>query len=74
MRGHESGPEDLRATLLALRQEIVELRAEQRELARAVEEMVRTFRVLATHLGIATEPYKKTGAEAARSRDFSGFA
>jgi prefoldin subunit 5 len=45
--------------LRMLRQELGELRAEQRELARAVNQLATTFRTLATHLGIAAEPYTR---------------
>jgi prefoldin subunit 5 len=52
------------AELRMLRQELSELRAEQREIARAVNQMATTFRTLATHLGIASEPYaRKDGRE-----------
>ncbi len=63
----------LEAQIRALRQELAELRAEQRETARIVEEMNRTFRALATQLGIASEPYRK-GSASTRSRDLPGFA
>ncbi len=45
--------------LAALRQQIAELRAEQQAMKQAIDEMVRTFRMLAVHLGIASEPYRK---------------
>jgi len=56
----------------ALRQEVAELRAEQKALLAAMEEMSRTFRALATHLGIASEPYKRSG-EPPGSREIPGF-
>jgi hypothetical protein len=56
----------------ALRQEVAQLRAEQKELQAAMEEMTRTFRVIATHLGIASEPYKR-GGDAPRQREIPGF-
>ncbi len=60
------------AELRMLRQDLQELRAEQREMAKAVGELVTTFRQLATHLGIAAEPYvRKSGARDAR--DLPGF-
>jgi hypothetical protein len=59
--------------LAQLRQEIAELRAEQQELGRAVGELAKTFRALAVHCGIASEPYAKSkGSE--RPRDAPGFA
>ncbi len=64
----------LQADLAQLRQELVELRAEQREMKVAIEELVRTFRAIAVHLGIAAEPYRKTTPGPEKSRDFSGFA
>jgi prefoldin subunit 5 len=47
------------AELRMLRQELAELRAEQQELVRAVNQLATTFRTLATHLGIAAEPYNR---------------
>jgi hypothetical protein len=58
--------------LRALKEELRELRAEQREMARAIDQLVTTFRTLAAHLGIAAEPYvrqEKSGS----GRDFAGF-
>ena len=58
--------------LRLLREELRELRAEQREMAKAIDQLVTTFRMLAAHLGIAAEPYvgrdKSSG-----SRDLPGF-
>ncbi len=68
-----SSPERWEAELRALRDEIGELRTEQKELARAVAELVTTFRSLAMHLGVAVEPYRKKG-EPSSERDLSGFA
>jgi prefoldin subunit 5 len=58
--------------LRALREELQHLRSEQREMAAAIQELVTTFRTLATHLGIAAEPYVRKG-EAGRGRDIPGF-
>ncbi|HEY6238343.1 MAG TPA: hypothetical protein VIZ68_04065 [Thermoplasmata archaeon] len=57
----------------ALRQEVADLRSGQKEILRAVEEMTRTFRALAVHLGIASEPYKKD-PEGDRKTEMPGFA
>jgi len=57
--------------LRELREEIHEIRTEQRELAKAVDQLVRTFTALSTHLGITAEPYTR---KATRDRDVSGFA
>jgi len=54
-----------------LRQEIQELRAEQKEMAVAINQLVTTFRALAAHLGIASEPYTRKGGP---DRDLPGFA
>jgi len=54
-----SGEAHWEAELRALRQELAELRREQQELARAVNQLTTTFRTLATHLGIAAEPYER---------------
>ena len=61
------------AELRALREELRELRAEQREMAQAINQLVTTFRSLATHLGIAAEPYGRKGERSAQ-RDLPGFA
>jgi len=57
--------------LRQLREELHELRAEQRELAKAVDQLVRTFTALSTHLGITAEPYAR---KERRERDVPGFA
>lgn len=57
--------------LRQLREELGELRGEQRELARAIDELVRTFKALSTHLGITVEPYVR---KEKRERDLPGFA
>lgn len=70
------GPSEDRweAELRALRQELQELRAEQHEMAKSVGELVTTFRTLAIHLGIASEPYsRKQGATTTTTRDLPGF-
>jgi hypothetical protein len=59
------------AELRVLRQEIQELRAEQKEMATAINQLVTTFRALAAHLGIAGEPYARKGSP---DRDLPGFA
>jgi hypothetical protein len=68
-----TGSERWEIELRLVREELKELRAEQKEMARAIDQLVSTFRNLATHLGIAAEPYrgqeKPTG-----SRDLPGFA
>jgi hypothetical protein len=61
------------AELRALREELGQLRAEQREMAQAINQLVTTFRSLATHLGIAAEPYGKKGSRTSE-RDVPGFA
>jgi hypothetical protein len=61
-----------RAEFEALRRELAEMRAEQRELAKAVDQLSQTFRSVAIHLGIASEPYRKR-SETERERDLPGF-
>ena len=61
------------AELRQLRQELGEMRAEQRELAHAVEQLTATFRAIATHLGIAAEPYPRRGGDPP-DRNLPGFA
>jgi hypothetical protein len=57
-----------------LRQELAQLRAEQKEMAEAVRQLVQTFRALATHLGIASEPYVRKDSDRSSDRDLRGFA
>lgn len=57
--------------LRQLREELRELRAEQRELAKAIEQLVMTFKALSTHLGITAEPYAR---KEKRDHDLPGFA
>ena len=59
--------------ITALRQEIAALREEQRLLAEQVEEVARSFRAIATQIGIASEPYKRGGSGSSH-RDLPGFA
>jgi hypothetical protein len=58
--------------LRALKEELRELRAEQREMAKAIDQLLTTFRTLAAHLGIAAEPYVRK-ARAESGRDLPGF-
>ena len=67
-----SATDRLEAEVQALRNELAEMRNEQREMARAIEQLVSTFRSLAVHLGIAAEPYQKAKG-AAPGRDIPGF-
>lgn len=67
-----SEPDRIVVELAALRRELAELRAEQQQLAERVDEMAKTFRALATQIGIATEPYK--GGSGRRSSEPAGFA
>ena len=60
------------AELRVLREELKELRAEQREMAKAIGDLVTTFRTLAAHLGIAAEPYNRKGTSS-DARDLPGF-
>jgi hypothetical protein len=60
------------AELGALRRELAEMRAEQQELARTVAELAQTFRSLATHMGIASEPYRRAGRESP-DKEIPGF-
>jgi prefoldin subunit 5 len=46
----------------ALRQDIAQMQQAQAELGRAMQEMTQTFRAIATHLGIAAEPYRTRSA------------
>lgn len=71
--GGESNIDRLYVEVEALRRAIEEMRGEQRAMAQAVEQMTGAFRALATHLGIATEPYRRSAA-AEKGRDIPGFA
>ena len=68
-----SNPERWEVELMALREELGQLRAEQRQIASAIQELVTTFRTLATHLGIAAEPYVRK-EKSTENRDLPGFA
>ncbi len=59
------------AEVRMLRQEIEELRREQREMANSLQQLVTTFKSLATHLGIAAEPYAGKKKD---DRELPGFA
>jgi hypothetical protein len=59
--------------IAALRQEVAALREEQKLLADQVEEVARSFRAIATQIGIASEPYKRGGSGNSH-RDLPGFA
>ncbi len=66
------GSDRWEAELKALRSELNALRQEQREMAEAINQLLTTFRGLAAHLGIATEPYGGRGTRASE-RDLPGF-
>jgi hypothetical protein len=70
------GPNEARweVELRSLREELQQLRAEQKEMAEAVRQLVQTFRTLAAHLGIAGEPYKSKDSDRPTDRDLRGFA
>ncbi len=61
--------------LASIRQQLSELRAEQHEMKQEIEELVKTFRSLAMHLGIAAEPYRKAGSSGDRGKgsEIPGF-
>lgn len=57
-----------------LREEIEQLRAEQKEMAQAIRQLLQTFRTIAAHLGIAGEPYVPREGDRSTDRDLRGFA
>ena len=67
-----SGEDRWEAELRALREDLGEMRKEQREMAKAIGDLVTTFRMLATHLGIASEPYARHSSSS-EPRDLPGF-
>ena len=69
-----SPPERWLAEIQQLRQELAELRAEQKQMAQSIAELVTTFRALALQLGIASEPYRSRAAERRSSAEHPGFA
>jgi predicted nucleic acid-binding Zn-ribbon protein len=71
--GESGTANSLESALKALRTELGELREEQRALAKSVEDLAQTFRALATHLGIAAEPYSPSG-RAGKGKEIPGFA
>jgi hypothetical protein len=70
------GPNEARweVELRHLREELQQMRAEQKEMGEAVRQLVTTFRTLATHLGIAGEPYVPKEKDRTGDRDLRGFA
>ena len=60
--------------LRSLREELQTLRAEQKEMAQSVRQLLQTFRTLAAHLGIAGEPYVPKEGDRPSDRDLRGFA
>ena len=60
------------AELRMLRQELSELRSEQREMAQAIQQLVTTFRTLAAGLGLAAEPYARKDRQGSE-RELPGF-
>jgi hypothetical protein len=69
-----SGDARWEAELRSLREELGELRAEQKEMAQSIRQLLQTFRILAAHLGIAGEPYVPKGSDGSDDRDMRGFA
>ncbi|HTT15884.1 MAG TPA: hypothetical protein VMH49_00785 [Thermoplasmata archaeon] len=69
----QGSPDRWEVEMLAVRQQLEQMREEQRQMAAAIQDLVATFRTIATHLGIASEPYGRK-AEGTRSRDVPGFA
>lgn len=63
----------LTAEIESLRREVEGIRAEQRQLVQSIDELTRTFRALATHLGIAAEPYRGGGGTAPTGTAPTGF-
>ena len=62
------------AELRTLREELEGLRKEQKQLAIAIQQLVTTFQSLATHLGIAAEPYGRKGGRGRSDDSLRGFA
>jgi hypothetical protein len=62
------------AEIAALRREIAELRAEQKLLAEQVQEVARSFRAIATQIGIAGEPYRRENDSREDRQNLPGFA
>lgn len=73
MASGRSPTDRLEAEMQALRGELAELRNEQREIARQVDELVQTFRSLSVQLGIASQPYKRSGGRDSGAREIPGF-
>lgn len=62
------------AELRSLREDLQQLRTEQKEMAQSIRQLLQTFRTLAAHLGIAGEPYVPKGSDRSDDRDNRGFA
>lgn len=70
--GTQAPTERWEVEIRALQEELRRMRAEQHEMAAAIQDLVTTFRMLAAHLGIAAEPYARKDGTAG-SRDIPGF-
>lgn len=63
---------ELSVRMEELKRQVNELREQQEALVNSVQELTRTFRALAVHLGIATDGYRPSGGASSgssRSRD-----
>ena len=72
MPGEGEEGRQIRAQIESLRVELAEMRAELRAVGAAVDQMTRTFRSLATQLGIAAEPYRSR-SDSSTDPDLRGF-
>jgi len=67
-----TSPDPWEIEIRALRAELQRMRAEQHEMAVSIQELVTAFRTIASHLGIAAEPYARKGSSPTE-RDIPGF-
>ena len=58
---------ELSVRLEDLKRQVDALRAQQEALVESVQELTKTFRALAVHLGIATHTYRPSGSSSSSS-------
>ena len=60
---------ELNVRLEELKRQVDALQTQQETLVESIQELTKTFRGLAVHLGIATDAYRLSGGSSARSKE-----
>lgn len=60
---------ELNVRIEELKRQVEALQAQQQALVESVQELTKTFRGLAVHLGIATDSYRPSGSSQSRSKE-----